>query len=463
MTPQDTQAFDSLLDGAVDQQRRRVLRVGAAVRVAGALVFLVLTSGLWLAGRADWASYPLPLALYLGVAAALLALHGKPFIQWLDVAQSGVDVGLVFWVQHTALPMARFPAGIAGFSLGLFALVVVLSSLTLVRGVAYTTALLAVVAQAVLMREADVSWGSVAVAAVVLLMVAFMSQYGLERLRQLVLDLTRTELERRGEARRVQELAQARQTIEQMLGETRAQNEQLLTLQRDKDQLIQFLVHDLRSPLSALTMTFSWLEAELAIGGDLQLMQGVRSGLAVTGRMERMITELLDLPRLEEGKLELRPQRLDLTAMFEEVRQAFGQAAQFRRLTMEVEAPVGLVIQGDKALLMRVVENLVANALRHTPPGGRVRLEAGKENGTPYLAVRNDGTPIDPLLRSRLFDKHVQGAHEQGARTGYGLGLYFSRLAVEAHGGRIAVEEAQGWATSFVARMPARGESSQAA
>ena len=90
-------------------------------------------------------------------------------------------------------------------------------------------------------------------------------------------------------------------------------------------------------------------------------------------------------------------------------------------------------------------------------------LEAGDAGGAPYHAVRNDGTPIDPGLRLRLFDKHVQGAHEQGARTGYGLGLYFSRLAVEAHGGRIAVEEHPGWATSFVARLPARGESTRAA
>ncbi|HYH96252.1 HAMP domain-containing sensor histidine kinase [Hyalangium sp.] len=463
MTPQDTKALDALLEESVDQQRRRVLKVGAAVRVAGALLFLLIVGALWLTGRQDWALYPLPLALYLGVAAALLALHGKRFVQWLDVAQSLVDVGLVFWVQHAALPLSRFPSGIAGFSLGLFSLVVVLSSLTLMPSVVYTTALLSAVAQAVLMREADVSYGSVVLAAVVLFLVAFMSQYGSQRLRQLVLAFTRTEVERQIEARRFQELEQAQQTIEQMLGETRAQNEQLLALQRDKDQLIQFLVHDLRSPLSALTMTFSWLEAELSVGGDLALMQGVRSGIAVTGRMERMITELLDLPRLEEGKLELRPQRLDITAMFEEVRQAFGQAAQFRRLTLEVEAPVGQVFQGDKALLMRVVENLVANALRHTPPGGRVRLEAGKDGSAPYLAVRNDGTPIEEGLRTRLFDKHMQGEQERSARSGYGLGLYFSRLAVEAHGGRIAVEDVQGWTTSFVARLPAPSESSRAA
>ncbi len=465
MTPPDPKAFDTLLEEAVDQQRHRVLKVGAAVRVAGAFVFLLIVGGLWLVGRKDLAPYPLPLALYLLMAGALLALHYKRAVPWLGVAQSVVDVGLVFWVQHAALPLARFPAGIAGFSLGLFALMVVLSSLTLMRGVVYATALLAAVAQAVLMREADVSHGSAILAAVVLMLVAYMSQYGSQRLRQLVLALTRAEVERQVESRRIQEEEQARRTIEQMLSEARAQNEQLLALQRDKDQLIQFLVHDLRSPLSALTMTFSWLEAELAQGTDLSMMQAVRSGVAITGRMERMITELLDLPRLEEGKLELRPQRLDLPSMFEEVRQAFGQAAQFRRLTLEVDVPLGLSFQGDKALLMRVVENLVANALRHTPAGGRIRLEAGTEGGSPYLAVRNDGNPIDPELRPRIFDKHIQGMQERGARTGYGLGLYFSRLAVEAHGGCITVEDVPEWATSFVARLPpvAPSETSRAA
>ncbi|MFL5343653.1 MAG: sensor histidine kinase [Hyalangium sp.] len=463
MGQQDTTAFDALLEGAVDQQRRRVLKVGAAVRVAGSLVFLLIVGVLWLAGRKDWAPYPLPLTLYLLAAVALFAVHGKRFVQWLDVAQSAVDVGLVFWVQHAALPLSRFPAGIAGFSLGLFSLVVVLSSLTLVPGVAYATAVLSAVAQAVLMREADVSYGSVATASVVLVLVAFMSQYGSQRLRQLVLALTRTEVERQVEARRFQEVEQARATIEKMLAEVRTQNEQLLGLQRDKDLLIQFLVHDLRSPLSALSMTFSWLESELA-EGDLTLLQGVRTGLAVTGRMERMISELLDLPRLEEGRLELRPQRIDTASVFEEVRQAFVGATQLRRLSLEVEAPAGLMLQGDRALLTRVVENLVANALRYTPPGGRVRLEAGTEAGAPYLAVRNDGPSIAPELRPRLFDKHVQGEQERTTRKGYGLGLYFSRLAVEAHGGRIAVEDAPGWGTSFVARLPsAPGESSRAA
>lgn len=454
MTQQDTRAFDEVLTEAIAQQRRRVLKAGSAVRVVGALIFLLIIGALWLTGREDWAPYPLPLSLYVAVATILFTLHDRPIVHELSIAQSLVDVGLVFWVQHAALPIAPFPAGIAGFSLGLFALVIVLSSLTLTPGVVYSTALLSTVAQTVLMREAEVSYGSVATAVVVLVIVAVMSQYGSQRMRQLMVELTRLEVERQIEARRFHEVEEARRTIEQMLGETRAQNEQLLTLQREKEQLIQFLVHDLRSPLSTLTMTFSWLETELSADFDPALAQGVRTGLAVTGRMERMIAELLDLPRLEEGRLELRPQRIDTPSMIEEVRQSFVGAAQFRRLTLEVEVPPGLMLVGDRALLTRVLENLTANALRHTPPSGRIRLEAGQTEGKPYLAVRNDGTPIVPELRAHLFNKHAQGEQERNTRTGYGLGLYFSRLAVEAHGGRIGVEDEQGWATSFVARLP---------
>ena len=328
-----------------------------------------------------------------------------------------------------------------------------LSSLTLFPSVVYLTAGLAAVAQAVLMRIAGVGYDAVAIAAVVLLLVAIMSQYGSQRVLQLVGALTRTEVERQMETRRIQQVEEARRTTERLLDETREQNELLIALQRDKDQLTQFLVHDLRSPLSALTMTFSMMENELATASNGQ-KQAVRTGVAVTARMERMIAELLDIPRLEEGRLELTPQRIGATPLLEEVRLASAMAAQFRRLKLEVEVPEGLELQGDRSLLLRVVENLVTNALRYTPPNGRVRMEVGTDSAGIYLAVRNDGTPIPAEQRERLFDKYAQGDKEKRARSGYGLGLYFCKLAVEAHGGQLTVEDAPGWPTSFVARFP---------
>jgi signal transduction histidine kinase len=121
-----------------------------------------------------------------------------------------------------------------------------------------------------------------------------------------------------------------------------------------------------------------------------------------------------------------------------------------------VAAPEALALEADRALLTRVVENLAANAARHTPQGGRMRLEAREQDDEVVLAVHNDGRPIPPDAREQLFDKFAQGGAERSVRSGWGLGLYFCRLAVEAHGGRIGVEEVAGWSTSFVVRLPRR-------
>ncbi len=445
--------FDDALTRAVDAQRRSVLGAGAAVRLVGAAVFLAISTGLWLTGGEDWASYPPILAPYVGVAATLFALRRRPVARWLGVVQAPVDVGLVYWLQHVAMPLSRFPSGVAGFSLGLFALVVALSGLTLRRSVVYGTALLSAVAQGALMREAGVSWGAVAVAVVALLLVAAVSHYGTGRLRQLAVALSHAEVDRALEARRFQEVEEARRTIERMLGDAQARNDQLHALQRDKELLTQFLVHDLRSPLSALTMTLSWMEQEVPPGKS-PLNESVRTGLAVTARLDRMISDLMDVPRLEQGRLEPRKVVFPAAILLDEVRRSLDGVARARRLTLDVVAPEELEVMGDSELMVRVVENLASNALRYAPTGGRVRLEAGMDSGYHWLAVRNDGPPIPPETRARIFDKYVQGEAEKDSRRGYGLGLYFCRLATEAHGGRLEVEDTPGWSTSFVVRLP---------
>lgn len=445
-------AFDSELTRAVRAQRQRVLGMGAAVRLGAAAVFLPLCLGLWLAGGEDWAPYPPLLAAYLAVAATLFALRKRPVAPWLIVMQSLVDVGLVFGLQWLALPISPFPAGVAGFSLGLFALVVALSGLSLMPSVAYGTAVLATVAQGTLMRQAGVGWGAVAIALVTLVLMATVSQYGTGRLRKLAMALTRAEVDRQVEAQRGREMEEARRTIEHMLGEAHARNEQLVALQAHQEQLMQFLVHDLRSPLSAVTLSLSWMEQELPRGGPL--VESVRTGLAVTARLDRMISDLLDVPRLEAGRLEPRKVAFPVGPLMEEVRRSLEGAARLRKLQLEVQAPPELELMGDAGLLVRVVENLATNALRYAPSGGRVRLEAGREADCQWMAVRNDGPAIPPDVRDHIFDKYMQGTPEREGRRGYGLGLYFSRLAVEAHGGRLAVEETPGWATSFVLRLP---------
>ena len=443
----------ALLDRTLLEQRGRAVAMGAQVRLTGAALLLPLVTALWRLGGEDWWPYVLPLALYLLCAIGLYLGRTRRGVTARATLQSLLDVALVYWVQHEALPVSPFPAGIAGISLGLFALLVVLSGLTLSLRVTLLTAGLATLAQVALMQQASVGVGAQLVAGVVLFLVAAVSQFGGQRVRALALGLTRAEVERQLEHRRVEEVEASRARVAELLAAAREQNLRLQHLQQEKDALSQLVVHDLRSPLTAVLLNLEWLVAE--IGPERrEWTDSLRDCEALARRLTGMVTDLLEVSRLEEGRLELRRAPLAPAQLLDEVRRQAAPLARTKRLQLEAEAAPGLSVQADRSLLTRVVENLAANAARHTPQGGRMRLEAREEAGGVLLAVHNDGRPIPPEARAQLFDKFAQGSAEKSARSGWGLGLYFCRLAVEAHGGSIGVEDVPGWSTSFVVRLP---------
>jgi signal transduction histidine kinase len=135
-----------------------------------------------------------------------------------------------------------------------------------------------------------------------------------------------------------------------------------------------------------------------------------------------------------------------------EVARATAIRAQAREIRVDVTAPEELVALLDASLARRMLENLLANALRHAAGGGRVELAAGAERDRLCLAVRNTGEPVPPAARSRLFQKYATLGKDHAQRSG--LGLYLCRLVAEAHGGSIALVEREGWNVSFEAELP---------
>jgi signal transduction histidine kinase len=451
-----TAAFDPQVDGAVALQRQRTLRAGSRLRLLGAGLFLLLTLALALGGDASWWPYVAPLAVYAAGAAALVVLQRTRLAErWLGSAQSTLDVAVVWGLQHAALPTSPFPQGAAGFALGLFALVVVLAGMGLRPAVTALTAVLAAAAQGALMREAGVDWGAVAAAALVLGLVAAVSHFASGRVRSLAAGLASAEVGRQLEARRFEEVEAQRAVIARMLEEAQDANARLVALQRDREGLVQLMVHDLRAPLTAVAANLELLEYKLdrLEGAPPLLSRSARDASVAARRLAAMISDILQVAKLEEGRLEVQRQPLAARGLLASVCAQARAVADARGVQVELAAPEGLSLTGDGGLLTRVLENLASNAVRFTPRGGRVLLEAREEGGAPLLAVRNQGEPIPPALRERIFEKFDQGAAE-GGRAGWGLGLYFCRLAVAAHGGAVAVEEAPGWATSFVVRLP---------
>lgn len=243
---------------------------------------------------------------------------------------------------------------------------------------------------------------------------------------------------------------------QRQLAESRAQYEKLQLLQRDKDSLVQLIVHDMRSPISATILSLEFLSEQLKrLPNAESLLEATEDAMTASTNVSDMISQILDTAKLEEGRITLHSAPVAARDLLNTAQEQGQARARRRQVHMDIEVmPDDLKVVADPRLFPRLMENLVSNALRHTPPEGRILMQAVRQGGEIVIAVHNSGAPIAPAEREKIFDKFQQGNGETRRLSGWGLGLYFCRLVAEAHGGRIRVEDIPGWSTSFIIRLP---------
>jgi len=233
------------------------------------------------------------------------------------------------------------------------------------------------------------------------------------------------------------------------------QNEQLRELDRLKDEFVGLVSHDLRTPLTSITGYVELLEADET--GPLNEEQ--RSFLKIVSRnaerLLRLVNDLLFVARLQSGRLELDLDEVDLSALAAEAVAGAGPHAGAQGLGLELVSSGDTAVLGEPGRLAQLLDNLVSNAIKFTPPGGRIDISLGAENGTVCLEVSDTGIGIPEEERARLFERFFrsQAALERQIQ-GTGLGLYISKAIVEAHGGRIAARSGRGQGTTFVVELP---------
>jgi signal transduction histidine kinase len=218
------------------------------------------------------------------------------------------------------------------------------------------------------------------------------------------------------------------------------QRDDLVRVQLQKERLMAFVVHDLKNPVNSMD-----LHAQILLR-DATLPEGARAAAgqirSEARQLNRMILNLLDLSKGDEGKLEPRRSRVDARSLVDSVLTELEVSARAHTVTVraKVEAPF---VYADEDLLRRTIANLVENAVRHSPTGGQVTVAVTDRADASELRVTDSGPGVPPELREKIFDAFLQ--LESGDRTvnrgGRGLGLAFCRLAIEAHGGRIWVED----------------------
>jgi two-component system sensor histidine kinase/response regulator len=232
----------------------------------------------------------------------------------------------------------------------------------------------------------------------------------------------------------------------------RRQRDDLMRLQLQKERLSEFIVHDLKNPVGTMDL-YAQLMLQYPELSDRARTnaQAIRSEAR---SLLRMLLNLLDLSKSEEGGLVPSRREVDLAAMVEEVTQALALKASNAEVTF-VSAIDAVKLSADPDLLRRLLENLLDNALRYAPKRTEIRIAAKAADGGVDIEVADAGPGIPPDMREKIFDRFVQlqSGDRVVSRTGRGLGLTFCKVAVEAHGGRIWIEDAQP-GTVFRMRLP---------
>lgn len=234
--------------------------------------------------------------------------------------------------------------------------------------------------------------------------------------------------------------------------ELRQSNEHLRQLQEFRDNLTHMIVHDLRSPLNGVLGAIDFVAengATLSPSARGLLTMGRDAGRQVL----EMINSLLDVGKIEAGELRPNCTENDLADVAREAVELLGGLHDRRTIVVE-SAREPWVLSFDRGLILRVIQNLVSNALKFTRETGSVRLSlTPAAAGFTRCAITDDGPGIPPEFHQSIFDKFGQAKSSQN-RVGTGLGLTFCKLVVEAHGGRIGVESAVGCGSTFWFELP---------
>ena len=242
-------------------------------------------------------------------------------------------------------------------------------------------------------------------------------------------------------------LKRARQDLAESL-------ERLRALERLRDDLVHMIIHDMRGLLTVVVVNLDLAMPGLSGSAASDVGDAMNAARAVV----RMANTVLDVSRLEEGKMPVKRAPTDVAALAAAAVRTYAALDSSRTIRCTAAGPVMATCDAD--LVCRIIENLVSNALKHTPPGGDISVAVREDNGHLHVSVQDDGPGVPEEVRETLFEKFAAGRRESKLHSA-GLGLAFCRLAVEAHGGTISFEPAipRGSIFSFTIPAPVVDES----
>jgi len=209
------------------------------------------------------------------------------------------------------------------------------------------------------------------------------------------------------------------------------------------------VAHDLRTPITRVRIV-----AEEALDGDdAARREALADCLEETERLTTMLDTLMDISEAETGAMKLSMENVDLSALIDEVVELYDFVAEDKGVTVSVNSARALYLPADRSRLRQVIANLVDNAIKYTPRGGRVEIQSLQEDHQVVLLVRDTGVGIPPDEVTRIWDRLYRGDKSRSQR-GLGLGLSLVKAVIQAHQGRVEVSTNSSGGSRFSLYLP---------
>ena len=441
-TKEDVWLQKEFQEAFVANERRERIRSG---KVASALVVFLMPAGIILDRYVypeRWADFLLLRLLCSGLAAGLWALHNTPFgvryYRLLGIPIALLPAFFISWmIGITEGPESPYYAGLILILLAVNAIVHWSTGESLLAiGMLFLAYLIACIPWNVA-RDSGIFFNNIYFLVLTgIIVVTGNYLYNQLHFREFILRF---------------ELSQNRQELEET-------NQKLVEMDRIKSRFFANISHELRTPLTLLLAPLQTLIQERRSALEPEMRQLLPIMQSNGMRLLKLINDLLDLVRLESGKMEVKRERVAIEAFLLGLANAVRKSAEDRGVRLEVISdPAISTVLTDSDKLERILLNLLFNALKFTPAGGKVEVKAKRENGELVLEVSDTGTGISEEQLPFIFDRFWQAdTSSQRKYGGVGIGLALVKELVEIQDGKVTVTSTVGKGTEFTVRLPYR-------
>ena len=232
----------------------------------------------------------------------------------------------------------------------------------------------------------------------------------------------------------------------------------LQDLDRQKDELLSIVSHQLATPVASV----KWY-VEMLLDGDLgvlskELKEHIGSMQSIAANLSDLVSMILDVSRIQLGRMKIERQELDLDAFFKEILETIDPKALEKKVNFAKSIPKKLPIAMlDKRYTRMTIENLLTNAIKYTPEGGKVTMNVELRDKVLYCEVKDTGVGIPKQDQDKIFGKLFRASNVRNSIDGNGFGLYVAKGAIESQGGKIWFESEEGKGTAFFIELPLEG------